>query len=89
MDDRGHTVAYMPYVFFNALNSVQITPFNAVNGVFQHVGTLESKVVAHHMGVFAMDWADCCKISQCFQDCREIGEKHYGQILMVFKRYNI
>ena len=36
-----------------------------------------------------MDWADCCKISQCFQDCREIGEKHYGQILMVFKRYNI
>ena len=51
MDDRGHTVAYMPYVFFNALNSVQITPFNAVNGVFQHVGTLESKVVAHHMGV--------------------------------------
>ena len=29
-----------------------------------------------------MDWADCCKISQCFQDCREIGEKHYlyGQI---------
>ena len=44
-------VLYMSYVFFNAFNSVQITPFNAVNGVYQHVGTLESKVVAHHMGV--------------------------------------
>lgn len=56
MDDRGHTVVhtnvlYMSYVFFNALNCVQMTPFNAVKGMFQHVGTRESKVVTHHMGV--------------------------------------